>query len=43
MQGYANRDSLGYREVYGLNDVGTLFRGTLRRFVHPCMHPSFAR
>jgi len=30
-EGYANRDSLKYREVYGLNDIPTLYRGTLRR------------
>ncbi len=30
-EGYANRDSLGYRELYGLNDVPTIYRGTLRR------------
>lgn len=29
--GYANRDSLSYREPYGLQDVPTLLRGTLRR------------
>lgn len=29
--GYANRDSLIYRKVYGLNDIPTLLRGTLRR------------
>ncbi len=29
--GYANRDSLSYREVYGLEDIPTLYRGTLRR------------
>ena len=28
--GYPNRDSLGYRELYGLHDVQTLVRGTLR-------------
>lgn len=28
--GYPNRDSLGYREMYGLQDVQTLVRGTLR-------------
>lgn len=28
--GYPNRDSLGYRELYGLQDVETLVRGTLR-------------
>ncbi len=27
---YANRDSLLYREAYGLKDVRTLFRGTIR-------------
>ena len=30
-EGYANRDSLSYREVYGLAEVQTLRRGTLRR------------
>ena len=30
-EGYANRDSLGYRSAYGLEDIPTLFRGTLRR------------
>lgn len=30
-EGYANRDSLKYRTVYGLDDVLTLYRGTLRR------------
>jgi len=30
-EAYANRDSLKYREVYGLNDVLTLYRGTIRR------------
>jgi saccharopine dehydrogenase-like NADP-dependent oxidoreductase len=29
--GYANRDSLSYREPYGLQDVPTVLRGTLRR------------
>jgi saccharopine dehydrogenase-like NADP-dependent oxidoreductase len=28
---YANRDSLSYREVYGLNDIQSIVRGTLRR------------
>lgn len=27
---YANRDSLLYREAYGLSDIQTLFRGTIR-------------
>lgn len=35
-EGYANRDSLSYREAYGLQDVRTLYRGTLRR-------PGFSR
>ncbi len=35
-EGYANRDSLTYREAYGLQDVQTLYRGTLRR-------PGFSR
>lgn len=30
-EGYANRDSLSYREVYNLQNVKTLYRGTLRR------------
>ena len=30
-EGYANRDSLKYREVYGLQDLKTLYRGTFRR------------
>ncbi len=28
---YANRDSLKYREIYGLSDILTLYRGTMRR------------
>jgi saccharopine dehydrogenase-like NADP-dependent oxidoreductase len=28
--GYANRDSLSYREVYGLENILTMLRGTLR-------------
>tara|TARA_R110001583_G_scaffold33591_3_gene113485 strand:+ start:3416 stop:4792 length:1377 start_codon:yes stop_codon:yes gene_type:complete len=30
-EGYSNRDSLKYREIYGLNDILTLYRGTIRR------------
>jgi len=30
-EGYANRDSLGYREVYDLGNIKTMYRGTLRR------------
>jgi saccharopine dehydrogenase-like NADP-dependent oxidoreductase len=29
--GYANRDSLSYRPVYGMENIPTLYRGTLRR------------
>ena len=28
---YANRDSLTYRETYGLHNLNTMFRGTIRR------------
>lgn len=35
-EGLANRDSLKYRKAYGLENVATLYRGTLRR-------PGFAR
>ncbi len=30
-EGYANRDSLMYRSVYGLDEIPTIYRGTLRR------------
>ncbi|NNK31153.1 MAG: saccharopine dehydrogenase, partial [Flavobacteriaceae bacterium] len=30
-EAYANRDSLNYRDDYGLKDVLTLYRGTMRR------------
>ncbi|MBC2837915.1 saccharopine dehydrogenase family protein [Robiginitalea sp. SC105] len=30
-EAYANRDSLSYREAYGLQDALTLYRGTMRR------------
>lgn len=30
-EGYANRDSLKYRAIYGLNDIPTIYRGTLRK------------
>lgn len=30
-EGYANRDSLKYREAYGLQDALTIYRGTMRR------------
>ena len=31
LEGYANRDSLQYREIYGLKDIPTMYRGTLRK------------
>ena len=30
-EGYANRDSLSYRSFYGLDNIPTIFRGTLRK------------
>ena len=30
-EAYANRDSLKYREIYGLQDILTLYRGTIRK------------
>lgn len=30
-EGYANRDSLSYRPIYGLEEIPTMYRGTLRR------------
>ncbi len=30
-EAYSNRDSLKYRSIYGLDDVLTLYRGTIRR------------
>ena len=30
-EAYANRDSLKYKEVYGLDSIQTLYRGTIRR------------
>lgn len=30
-EGLANRNSLAYRSIYGLEDIPTLYRGTLRR------------
>jgi len=30
-EGYANRNSLKYRSIYGLDDILTLYRGTMRR------------
>jgi saccharopine dehydrogenase-like NADP-dependent oxidoreductase len=33
-EGYPNRDSLPYQEMYGLEGVKTMFRGTLRNLGH---------
>lgn len=30
-EGYANRDSLKYRSIYGIENIPTIYRGTLRR------------
>lgn len=30
-EGYANRDSLRYRSIYGLDEIPTIYRGTLRK------------
>lgn len=30
-EGYANRDSLSYRHIYGLENIPTMYRGTLRK------------
>jgi saccharopine dehydrogenase-like NADP-dependent oxidoreductase len=30
-EGYANRNSLKYREIYGLENIPTIYRGTFRR------------
>ncbi|MCT4664203.1 MAG: saccharopine dehydrogenase NADP-binding domain-containing protein [Flavobacteriales bacterium] len=30
-EAYANRDSLGYRSFYNLDDIETMFRGTIRK------------
>ncbi|MDR0802633.1 saccharopine dehydrogenase NADP-binding domain-containing protein [Fluviicola sp.] len=30
-EGYANRDSLSYRAIYGLEDIPTMYRATLRK------------
>lgn len=30
-EGYANRDSLNYRGTYGIEEIPTIYRGTLRR------------
>jgi saccharopine dehydrogenase-like NADP-dependent oxidoreductase len=33
-EAYSNRDSLKYRSIYGLDDILTLYRGTIRRIGH---------
>lgn len=30
-EAYANRDSLKYRSIYGLDDISTMYRGTIRK------------
>ncbi len=30
-EAYANRDSLKYRSIYGLEDIATMYRGTIRK------------
>lgn len=30
-EAYANRDSLKYRNIYGLEDISTMYRGTIRK------------
>lgn len=32
LEGYPNRDSISYREVYGLKDTNKILRGTLRYY-----------
>jgi len=34
LEGYPNRDSLVYRQLYGIETVHTMLRGTLRYKVH---------
>jgi len=34
LEGYPNRDSIGYIEMYGLEGIKTMFRGTLRNLGH---------
>ncbi len=34
-EGYANRDSLTYLQAYGIEDIPTIYRGTLRRKGYP--------
>lgn len=31
LEAYANRDSLKYRSIYGLEDIPTMYRGTIRK------------
>ncbi|MCB2376748.1 saccharopine dehydrogenase NADP-binding domain-containing protein [Hymenobacter sp. BT635] len=41
--GYANRDSLSYRAPYGLQDIPTMLRGTLRRAGYCAAWQAFVR
>ncbi|TGE24645.1 saccharopine dehydrogenase [Hymenobacter aquaticus] len=41
--GYANRDSLSYRTPYGLDDIPTMLRGTLRRAGYCAAWQAFVR
>jgi len=41
-EGYPNRDSLAYRETYGLHDATTILRGTLRNLGHCASWKKFA-
>ncbi|UOQ51369.1 saccharopine dehydrogenase family protein [Hymenobacter cellulosivorans] len=41
--GYANRDSLSYRAPYGLDDIPTMLRGTLRRAGYCAAWQAFVR
>jgi len=34
LEAYPNRDSLVYRQLYGIENVHTMIRGTLRYKVH---------
>lgn len=40
---YANRDSLKYRSIYGLNDIDSMFRGTIRRAGYSSAWSAFVR
>ncbi len=42
-EGYANRDSLKYRAVYGLENIDTIYRGTLRKKGYAAAWDSFVQ